>query len=271
MFLKPRHLLYLCFLLLGTLACQSSSGEQQQETVVPTVPQLRFESVSFQKKWGPCTEDETADKCLNVDLNYHQAVDGSPKIREAINQQIAAYLRESLLDSENSTSSIDSAAAQLGRTYLQSLREDPEFTIMWAAEVNGELNEIDSFAVFDMNNYTFFGGAHPNTFKRILNIHLPSGKEWRYDDFVTDTTAFQKLVAGGLNAEVDQINQAVGGDAMLHMDDMFWGEGFSLPANFGLEADSIYFYYNPYEAAAYVFGPFDFKLPKSAMQGITKF
>ena len=43
----------------------------------------------------------------------------------------------------------------------------------------------------------------------------------------------------------------------------FWGEKFKLPFNFELQKEGIYFWYNPFEVAAYALGPTDFVISYS--------
>jgi hypothetical protein len=50
----------------------------------------------------------------------------------------------------------------------------------------------------------------------------------------------------------------------------FWGDSFGLPQNFALQEDGVYFYYNPYEAAAYALGATEFTIPYEELKEVIR-
>ena len=60
----------------------------------------------------------------------------------------------------------------------------------------------------------------------------------------------------------------LGVDESLSDAGFFWGESFALPENYALTEEGLYFYYNPYEIAAYVVGPTSFTISREQMAGL---
>jgi hypothetical protein len=129
-------------------------------------------------------------------------------------------------------------------------------------DVEGSLEFIDSLAILELTNYYFMGGAHGNYGTLYYNFDIRNGQVIEYENFVKDTTAFKAITQEQLTQYIS--NEPVYQENDLSINDLFWGDDFYLPANFKLAKDSIAFIYNPYEAAPYVIGQIEFKVPYSA-------
>ena len=252
-------------------ACQQSTSDTESTTEASdppppaeTVKPLRFVRVDFQKKGGPCKDGE--NQCAKASLNYPRAMDGKAEVSTTINQHIQKFIVNIIgTAADDSEKTIESAVKYYVSLYNEYIKETPENDQSWEIEVTSDTKYLNQYAVVYLTAYTYLGGAHPNVYTNIANFNSENGQELKYADFVQDTMALRQIVEKEFMAEM---HAKAGTD--LTIDDFFFGEGFQLPDNFALEQDSIYFLYNNYEAAAYVFGQTDFKIAYSTLKDIIR-
>jgi Protein of unknown function (DUF3298) len=99
----------------------------------------------------------------------------------------------------------------------------------------------------------------------VLNFNLKTGKSLIWKDFITDQKALEILAEKEFKkARELPLN------ANLMEEGFFWEGAFTLPKNFELQEEGIYFWYNPFEAAAYALGPTDFTISYSELGKLVK-
>ncbi|MBI1225504.1 MAG: DUF4163 domain-containing protein [Bacteroidetes bacterium] len=221
---------------------------------------VRFEIKNFQEKLGDC--DEVEGDCAQVDMVYPIVNDGVPGVRQAINDSIYSFLIQSLVfegyEGSFSEESLGVAASNFLQEWQAANKAEPddESNAGWEVSVTGEVGLHTSKVVsITMGSYSYAGGAHPNSYVSVLNFDLKSGKTLSWDDFITDQKAFEKLAEKAFKKA-----RELPSNADLVEEGFFWGEHFELPSNFELQQDGIYFWYNPFEVAAYAVGPTDFTI-----------
>jgi hypothetical protein len=124
----------------------------------------------------------------------------------------------------------------------------------WEVSVTGEVGlHTPKIASVTMGSYSYAGGAHPNSYVSIFNFDLKTGKTLGWEDLITDQNGLEKLAEKEFK-KARELKK----DADLTEEGFFWGEKFVLPTNFELQEEGIYFWYNPFEVAAYAMGPTDF-------------
>jgi hypothetical protein len=136
--------------------------------------------------------------------------------------------------------------------------EEQQFIPSWAFEADGQVLYKDSLHIcIELPFYTYTGGAHPNSFTRILNFDARTGEEINILELIGDTVEFK------LRAE-NEFRAPRGFDANVDLQEegFFWGKDFFLPANMGIVEQGIYLVYDPYEAAPYAAGPTSFVAPQ---------
>jgi len=221
---------------------------------------VRFEIKNFQEKKGNC--DKRDGDCAQVDMVYPIVVEGVPQVQQAINDSIYSFLIQTLVF-EGYTGQFSErdlkAAAQSFLAEWQTANDaepDNSSNTGWEVSVTGEVGlHTPKVVSITLGSYSYAGGAHPNSFVSVLNFDLKTGKNLVWKDLFTDIPALEKLVEKEFKKARDLPK-----NADLVKEGFFWGERFELPANFELQEEGIYFWYNPFEAAAYALGPTDFTI-----------
>ncbi len=231
-------------------------------TTTPKYTSLTIIDTVFSRTYGSCSDTVLTGNCVNIKFEYPLAK--GTDVSELINEQIQASLSDIFtMNSEEQASSLslDQLADTVIAEYKIARQEMPEFTMEYHFEVKGKvLLQNEQLVSIELPAYTFTGGAHPNSFVTLLNFDLDQQKLLERDDIIADTSALKKL------GEAAFFNARKEDDAPK--DVYFWDSDYFLPANIALTDKGLYFYYNPYEAAAYVFGPTEFTLPYEQLKGI---
>ncbi len=231
---------------------------------------VRFEIKNFEERIGECGEQNGT--CAQIDMVYPFAKEGVALVKQAINDSIYNYLINILLfeeyQQENSEMALSNAAKSFFEEWQSARDESPDNQANnnWEVSVTGEVGlHTPKVVSITLGAYSYAGGAHPNSFVSVKNFDLKTGKTLRWEDFITDLPALEQLAeqafkkARELPIETDLIAEGY-----------FWDGKFALPTNFELQNDGIYFWYNPYEAAAYAFGPTDFTIPYKDLGQLVK-
>lgn len=216
---------------------------------------------SLAQSAGPCVPDSS---CMEVRLSWPIVKGGDENIRTLLNDSITRFLIEHLqMGPAENLSTLEEGVKQLILFFEQERKEQFDFSTNWGIEIDSDISFGEKIANLSINNYAYLGGAHPNSYWQYENFDLKTGKLIQYADFVKDTTAFKTIaeknflkVASSMTGEEESI------------DNFFWDEGFQLAKNFKLEKDTIELLYNPYEAAAYVYGYFEVRIPYSDLDQI---
>lgn len=255
-----------CFLFLSIIALSCKNGKQpeNQRDNAPLV----FEERIFNMESSTCKTDST--RCAYVEITYPVAIQGNPETMSAINDTIMKYIRQSVgifaESPEDVPASLEDAAAGFIGEYEAFMASEPEFATGWAVETNGKiLYQSPEIASIEIATYSYAGGAHPNTYVSLLNFESTTGKKLELTDLVTDIEKLKPLAESKFR-EARELSPT----ADLSEEGYFWGEGFALPANVAVTNEGLYFYYNPYEAAAYALGPTDFVISYEELKGIWK-
>lgn len=219
---------------------------------------VRFEIKNFQEKLGDCDKQDGA--CAQIDMVYPLVVEGVPAIQKSINDSIFGFLIQNLVfeefRAENSKDNLDKAAKSFLQEWQNAKKENPddESNASWEVSVTGEVGlHTPKVASITLGSYSYAGGAHPNSYVAVLNFDLKTGKALIWQNFINDTKALEKLA----EKEFKKARE-LPSDANLEEEGFFWGGPFVLPKNFELQQEGIYFWYNPFEVAAYAQGPTDF-------------
>ncbi len=266
-----RLYLPLLIVMFCTLACKNDSEQKVNQDITPQASIAMAQPWSFtidslvEKGGGPC---KSTNDCMNIRVVWPVIQGGDSKVRKVLNDSIQQFIIRHLeFGPYNPISSIEAAVKQLLVSYESYYKENSaEYTSGWGVDIEGRVNLGEKYACVEINNYSFMGGAHPNYYTQYSNFDLDSGKLLKYADFVKDTSAF-KAIAEQVFISVAETKTG----EKANMQDFFWSEGFQLAENFKLGKDTLELLYNPYEAAAYVYGEFEIKLPLSELTGIIDF
>ena len=190
-----------------------------------------------------------------VEINIPKA-EGQSEIAKNIQAVIESHIANQLNFSEEPDPSVDieTGISKFESEYNAFKSDIAEDAMPWEAIFDGDViyksSEVISIAV---NSYLNTGGAHGNMNVTLFNFSATNGEQLKTDDLLIINPAFLALAERHFNEEISQ----KGGDP----EEYFFDEGFSLPANMGLNDDGLLLFYNNYEIAAYAMGITEFTIP----------
>ena len=227
---------------------------------------LTYELLSYYKISAGC-ENQQNGNCAEIKIVF--PIITLPKnkvVEEKINESITSLFSQDILGSIESTD-FDSLMDGFIQDYESFKREFPDASQSWVVERQGEvkLNKANIFSI-DYTEYTYTGGAHPNTYVSFKNFNLIDGEEIALDELIPIEK--QKELTKIAEQEFRQLKD-LSLDADLGQEG-FWFEDneFSLIDNFLITDSSLVFYYNNYDITAYAFGPTELVVPFSKIKDL---
>lgn len=218
---------------------------------------VKFEVKSIQKTLGDCGAADS--ECAQVDMTFPFVKDGVPHLMDAINDSLYKVLIQNLVFETfdglpNEASLLAVADSFLLEWQRASQAGEGGVAGGWELTVTGEVGlHTPKVAVVSLGTYSYAGGAHPSSYTVFFNFDLKTGRALTWPDLVSDTSALAVIA----EKKFKQARE-LPSDADLILEGFFWEGKFTLPKNFELQEEGIYFWYNPYEAASYAQGPTDF-------------
>ena len=183
-----------------------------------------------------------------------------------------AHIAEAALRSTGDPETILEPAAlvaELFGDYVALRAEQADAQFGWVFERSAEvtLNASGAFSV-RVREYGFVGGAHPNTFVRLLSLDPGTGQPLSLGDLFAGS--FQEPLRA--LAEVRFREQRGLGAEASFSDEGLWFEDdvYRLNDNFSVGLDGLRFYYNNYEIAPYAFGPTEILVPRTALVALVR-
>ena len=239
----------------------TSCGEEGKS---PAENNLKYELVTFQKQSEGC-DTLRDDNCAKIKIEFPRITFSENEIvKEKINKSIDALFSIN----ESFESEVVDFNAEMGsfiEEFESFIKEFPDAYQSWFIERTGEvkLNSGNIFSI-DFMEYSYTGGAHPNSFVVFKNYNLSNGEEITLDEIISPDkqTELTKVGEAEFRKLKDLTSEADLGEAG------FWFENkeFSLNDNFLITDSSLVFYYNSYEITAYAFGPTELTIPYSKIE-----
>jgi len=249
------------FLLLSSIGVFFSCGSKSS-----TENDLKFELITYQKQSDGC-DGVRDDNCAKIKIEFPRITSFKNDIvKNKINNTIAKLFSiNEIINTEEID--FDAEMNRFIEEYESFIKEFPDSYQSWFIERTGEvrLNMGNIFSI-DFMEYSFTGGAHPNTFVEFKNFNLSNGEEITLDEIISADkqnelttiaeTEFRKLKELTPEADLGQAG--------------FWFENnkFYLNDNFLITDSSLVFYYNNYEITAYAFGPTELEIPYSKIKNL---
>ncbi len=245
--------------ILNFISCESKS---------PTENDLKYAIVKYEKQSEGC-DSLREDNCAKIKIEFPQITSLENKlVKEKINKSISDLFSQNVLGGTKSDD-LETMMNAFIEEYEAFTMEFPDSYQAWFIERTGEvkMNKDNIFSI-DFLDYSFTGGAHPNTFVAFKNYNVSNGEEIKLDEIITANkldeltsiaeAEFRKLKE--LTSEAD-LGQAG-----------FWFENnkFYLNENFLIRDSSLVFYYNNYEITAYAFGPTELEIPYSKIKNLIR-
>ncbi len=268
-----QKLLPFVFLAVGCFAliqCENSSGGEmdaaREDSTTSTSITFRLDTLYQASK--QCAVD--SNQCATVQLIFPYAESGPTQLCVDFNRLQLRYLKEMMQDMESDEQSNSQNLKELMGLFLadydELLEDDLPFSMPWVMEIEGEiLFQNDKFISVQLQQYTFTGGAHPNSFNTIWMLDKTTGEPLDFKGLVADTDTLLPIAEAAFRKTIELPITKTLADAGY-----FQGEDFFLPQNYGLVEKGLLLYYNTYEVAPYVVGPTQVLIPFSDLQPVFK-
>ncbi len=142
----------------------------------------------------------------------------------------------------------------------------------WSLDIGYEVfRHSDSIMSLQFSESVYTGGAHPNLLFKTFTLNLETQQVLGIEDIFqpesSPLTILYPLVQSDLEA---QMQEMFGGDVEIASDWIADGTGEDPYnyRNFVLTEESLIFYFEPYQVAAYAAGPFTVEIPLVNLQDI---
>jgi Protein of unknown function (DUF3298)/Deacetylase PdaC len=235
---------------------------------------IAFKMVSIDTALNNCKLE--SGKCAEISIMYPIFLTTDTVLNNFLNAEVLLQVLKNLnLDDSTVAPSITIGIANFFAEYISETKEYGQAQ-PWSLAINvapqGRYNNIYCIQTF---NDSYLGGAHPNNFTQYINYNTTSLTRVNTKDFVDIQNP--NFIIMGEQQFVKENNMQ--GEYTLKDAGFFWGIGddttkkegqFYFNENMFIKKDSIGFYYNPYEIAAYVFGPTTVTLPIKKTQQFFK-
>ena len=248
-------------LLFSLVTLFTSCGSERNS---PAENNLRYQLVTFQKQSEGC-DTLRDDNCAKIKIEFPRITSFENEIvKEKINKSIEALfsINESF---ESEVVDFNAEMDSFIEEYESFTEEFPDAYQSWFVERTGEvkLNSGNIFSI-DFMEYSYTGGAHPNSIVVFKNYNLSNGEEITLDGIILPDkrTELTKVGEAEFRKLKDLTSEADLGEAG------FWFENneYYLNDNFLITDSSLVFYYNSYEITAYAFGPTELIIPYSKIE-----
>ncbi|WP_221393271.1 DUF3298 and DUF4163 domain-containing protein [Dyadobacter sp. NIV53] len=260
------------FTLLALFAITLSCNPASKKEVAETVPGLN-NGKQNKEKFGYC--DSVSNSGVSVRVNLWMPSDSgevtkeiSAQLDKKVIERINSYADSaSVASNPEARNSVKAAYEVFAKNYAAFKKEFPDAPGCWEVEVKGDTIMVTpKVFLYQIDHYSFTGGAHPNSFKSLHIFDGKTGAEMEMKTFVSDTAALLKKVEAAFRK-----TEKLTSDKDLEEEGYFLSNHrFFLPANYSFTRNGILFYYNPYEIAPYVKGVIQFTIPYAELNGMVK-
>jgi hypothetical protein len=250
-------------LLLNVIGLFFSCGSKS-----PAENNLNYELVRYEKQSDGC-DSLRNDNCAKIKIEFPQITSfGNEMVKGKINKSIAELFS---MDFLGGPESVDFKSMMKGfiDEYESFTNEFPDAYQSWFIERTGEvkLNKENFFSI-DYLEYSYTGGAHPNTYITFKNFNLSNGEEITLDEIISENKQ-QELTKIG-EAEFRKLKELTTESDLGQAGFWFENNKFYLNDNFLITDSSLVFYYNNYEITAYAFGPTALEIPFSKIESLAR-
>lgn len=245
----------LLFLFLAAFSCDPKN--QNTELIAQTP--LIFKTDSLQK------ETCVGENCAKLSLSWPVA--SGPEAAETINKAIQDQM-EMLIQTGEDPAPFDSLVQRYFRSFEAFKTEFPDSHGGWEIEADGKVTyESDSTLSIYFTQFSFLGGAHPNSTVSFMNFNPSSGEFLSLDQLVLDENALFELT----EKKFREFHQVAEGVSIQDDGRFFLPEtGFFLANAMGFKDGKFWVIYVPYEIGPYVLGYTELEFSKEELGDLVR-
>jgi hypothetical protein len=218
--------------------------------------------IAHQKKYENSTGDcdsTYSNNCAQIKIEFPQVeYSQNQAVENRINNLIQGYFLQSIFD-ETPAQSIDDLIRNFLQEYESFKNDFPEAFQHWRLEKTGKVRHNSNYIFsIELSEYSYLGGAHPNTYVNFVNYDLKSGEEIKLDDLLVNN--FGEDLNRIAELEFRKLKELSESEDLGQAGFWFGNNRFHLNDNFLITDSSLIFYYNNYEITAYAFGPTELEI-----------
>lgn len=228
-----------------------------------------FETRTVVRSLDGCTPDapEPEPSCTYARFRYPHVGGLGGEALDAINASIRARLHADFFDGDPAES-LDALGDALLAEYAAFRREFPDLEATWALDRTVEVVYAnDRILSLRSDEYSYLGGAHPNSARMQWVVDLASG----------NTLELEDLLIEGYQSELRRLGEiafraARGLAPTESLEEAFWFEGnrFALNDNWTVVDSGLAFRFDAYEVSSYALGPTDFVITRAALATLVR-
>lgn len=226
---------------------------------------INYDIKEFSETYKNC--NQSSDSCSYFIVKYPVITSGTAKYK--INSFIISFLLDSIWSQEGiPDKDFNNMAVNFFRDYEKLKQEISNPMMTYQLNVNSEIKfQTESTVSLSISYFIFTGGAHPNSFTRLIVFDKSTGNSLPLSSF------FKTGFEDDLNKKIDLAFRKLKGlspaDNLQDKGGLFENK-ITFNNNFAVSGSDIEFYYNPYEIAPYVEGSTELKIPISELKNILK-
>lgn len=272
---RSAHIVLSSAVLILTFACGRPEAEPPvadapqapAQTAPPRPARLAWEMRTLERTAAGCGEEGTP--CATVSLEYPEvtAAPGDGTV-QALNGFIRDFVMAPAVGEEPAATP-EALAEEVLQESERFHQEFPDAPGGWSLERAVKIvHQTPRVVSLEATESVFLGGAHPNSTVIYASFDPATGRRIALADLFLPTAGERlREVAERRFREAREIPP----DRDLAEEGFeFEGGAFDLNDNFALLEDGLVFYYNPYEIAAYVYGPTEVKLTREDLAGLVR-
>lgn len=255
----------LAVLLVATLVL-FNCGEYQGQTADPQ--RINFKQVEKAAKDGDC-DNQKSNYCAEIKIEYPVCViPENRNIEKKINKYVKSKLMLSLYGEEK-MNSFDDIANEFFDEYSQFKIEVPDSYQEWSIERIANVKFFnDDFISFTFSEYSYLGGAHPNSYTMLAVLDLKNGNKLKLEDILIKE--YKPILNKIAEKEFRKLKEIEENESLDEAGFWFDDNQFSINDNFALSDEGLTFYYNSYEITAYAYGPTELIISLAKISEIIK-
>ncbi len=245
-----------------------SCGKSNENETVDSSGSLTTKVHKLEKQTGDCSS-EASGNCAIIQIEYIEVFyDENPTVQAKINSRINQELLKPIA-AEKSNESFEDMMLGFLDEYINFKRDFPESEQHWKFErIVTELFNNKNIFCCEVFEYSYLGGAHPNSFRRFVNFDLSTGDELKLKDILIEGYSRNLNIIG--EEIFRQTNEIEPNKDLTEAGYWFDNNKFSVNKNFTVDENGMTFYYNNYEITAYAFGPTELFIPYNRINELIK-
>jgi hypothetical protein len=249
--------------LLFLIGCADKSNDKKLQD-----NSLQIETVILNQNSEGC-DNNGSGNCAKIKIEYIE-LENLPDLSamEKLNSKIQKELLRPI-GREKNNKNFEELMQNFIDEYKTFKEEFPESQQEWEIERKAVNNfDDDNILSCTLSEYSYLGGAHPNTYLKFANFNLNSGEIIDLSDiliagFLSELNIIAEPIFRKEKELTKDINLTKAG---------FWfnDDKFSVNNNFSIGNDGLSFFYNNYEITAYAYGPTELFIPYKSIKKLIK-